>query len=194
MEDAGEQGRLWFWRSVTRIWLSLLGRDLFFAPLTMAISSAIAWFLYMGLSLVLALAGYIVVTLGWGVAYVLTHHTGLELLTDVLRVRFDWPPIPDTATYVIQAVGVVRDRAISDRPRRRLVLARPRVEFRHRHAGRLDGDGCLRAVCRHRHQRASVDGAGDGDVRAARRPGRAQLARPQRSDGGNRKSAMLSSS
>jgi hypothetical protein len=82
----------------------LLGRDLLSAPLAMAVSSAIAWFLYMGLSLVLAFAGYIVVTLSWGVAYVLTQHTGLELLANVLRVRFDWPPIPDTATYVIQAV------------------------------------------------------------------------------------------
>ena len=29
---------------------------------------------------------------------------GVELLTDLLRIRLDWPPIPDAATYVIQAV------------------------------------------------------------------------------------------
>jgi hypothetical protein len=104
MEESDARGRLWFWRSLTRLWLSLLGRDLLAAPFAMAVSSAIAWFLYMGLSLVLAFAGYIVVTLGWGVGYVLTHHTGLELAADVLRLRFDWPPIPDLATWMIQAV------------------------------------------------------------------------------------------
>ena len=99
-----ERGRVWFWRSVTRLWLALLGRDLLSAPLTMAISCVIAWFLYMLLSAVLAVAGYVVVTLAWGIAYVSNHHTGLELLTDLLRIRFSWPPIPDVATYLIQAV------------------------------------------------------------------------------------------
>ncbi len=104
MEEAGERGRVWFWSSVTRLWLSMLGRDLVRTPFAMAASSAIAWFLYMGLSVVLALAGYIAVTLIWGAAYVLTHHTGVELLASVLRLRFDWPPIPDVATWAIQAV------------------------------------------------------------------------------------------
>lgn len=104
MEDAPARGRIWFWRSVARIGLSLLGRDLRFAPLAMAVSSAIAWFLYMGLSAVLALLGYVVVTLLWGVLYVLATHTGLELAADVLRLRFDWPPIPAGATYLVQAV------------------------------------------------------------------------------------------
>lgn len=103
MEEAGERGRFWFWRSVMRVWLSLLGRDLLFAPLAMAASCAGAWFLYMALSLVLAFVGYVAVTVVWGVLYVFSNHTGLELLTDVLRIRFDWPPIPDWATYVIQA-------------------------------------------------------------------------------------------
>lgn len=104
MEEAGARGRVWFWRSVTRLWLSLLGRDLIFAPFAMAASSAIAWFLYMGLSVVLAFAGYVAVTLMWGGAYVLAEHTGLELLVDLLLIRFDWPPIPDGATWAIQAV------------------------------------------------------------------------------------------
>ena len=34
----------------------------------------------------------------------LTHHTGFELLADMFQIRFDWPPIPDAATYLIQAV------------------------------------------------------------------------------------------
>ena len=67
-------------------------------------SCVVAWFLYMLLSAVLALAGYVAVTLAWGIAYVLNNHTGLELFTDLLRIRFNWPPIPDAATYLIQAV------------------------------------------------------------------------------------------
>jgi len=101
-----EHGRVWFWRSVTRLWLAMLGRDLLSAPIAMAISCIVAWFLYMLLSVVLALAGYVVVTLVWGIAYVLANHTGVELLTDALRVRFEWPPIPDAATYVVQAVAL----------------------------------------------------------------------------------------
>ena len=101
-----EHGRVWFWRSVTRLWLAMLGRDLLSAPIAMAICCIAAWFLYMLLSVVLALAGYVVVTLAWGIAYVLNNHTGLELLTDLLRIRFNWPPIPNVATYLIQAVVV----------------------------------------------------------------------------------------
>ena len=103
MEDAGEQGRLWFWRSVTRIWLSLLGRDLFFAPLKMAVSSALAWFVYMVLSVILAFAGYFAVSIIWGAGYVLSNHTGVELLADILRIRFDWPPVSSVVTWWIQA-------------------------------------------------------------------------------------------
>jgi hypothetical protein len=98
-----DRGRLWFWRSVTRLWFAMLGRDLMSAPVAMAICCAVAWFLYMLLSAALVLAGYVVVTLAWGIAYVLNNHTGLELLTDALRIRFAWPPIPDAATYAIQA-------------------------------------------------------------------------------------------
>ena len=104
MEEAGARRRGWFWRSVARLWLSMLGRDLVRSPFAMAACSAFAWFLYMGLSLVLAFAGYIVVTLVWGGAYVLANHTGFELLANILRIRFDWPPIPDSATWTIQAV------------------------------------------------------------------------------------------
>jgi hypothetical protein len=104
VEEAPARGGVWFWRSVTRLWLSLLGRDLAAAPLAKAMACIVAWFLYTALSAVLALVGYVAVTVVWGMAYVFAHHTGLELLTDVLRIRFDWPPIPDWATYAIQAV------------------------------------------------------------------------------------------
>ena len=103
MEEAG-RGHLWFWRSVTRLWLAMLGRDLMSASIAMAVSCAAAWFVYMLVSLVLGFAAYVAVTLAWGIGYVLANHTGVELLTDALRIRFDWPPIPDAATYVIQAV------------------------------------------------------------------------------------------
>jgi hypothetical protein len=103
IEEAPARGGVWFWRSVMRLWLSLLGRDLSTAPLALAVSCVVGWFLYMALSLVLGLVGYVAVTLVWGVSYVLAHHTGFELLADVLRIRFDWPPIPDWATYAIQA-------------------------------------------------------------------------------------------
>jgi hypothetical protein len=104
MEEERRHGRVWFWRSVTRLWLGLLGRDVATAPFAMAVSCAIAWFFYMALSLVLAFAGYVAVTLVWGIAFALARHTGLELLTDVLLIRFDWSPLPAWAAYVIQAV------------------------------------------------------------------------------------------
>jgi hypothetical protein len=104
--EEGSRRRLWFWRSVTRLWLAMLGRDLMTAPVAMAVSCVAMWFLYMLASLVLAVAGYLAVTLAWGIAYVAANHTGVELLTNVLKVRLDWPPIPDAATYLIQAVVV----------------------------------------------------------------------------------------
>ena len=38
MEEAGERGLVWFWSSLTRLWLSMLGRDLVRTPLAMAAS------------------------------------------------------------------------------------------------------------------------------------------------------------
>ena len=79
IEEERERGRFWFWRTVMRLWLSLLWRDLRTAPLTMAVACIAAWFVYMALSLVFAFLGYVAVTLVWGVAYLLMHHTGFEL-------------------------------------------------------------------------------------------------------------------
>lgn len=100
------RGPVWFWTSLARVALSSIGRDLLTAPLGMAVSAALAWFPYMALGLALASAGYVFVTLAWGFAYVLTHHTGLELLADVLRIRFDWPPIPSGVAYAVQAIAI----------------------------------------------------------------------------------------
>ena len=102
VEGAGGRGRGWFWTSVARIALSSAARDLLTAPVAMAVSAALAWFPYMALSLVLALAGYVVGTLVWGFAYVLTPHTGLDL---ILRLRFDWTPLPAGIAYAIQAIA-----------------------------------------------------------------------------------------
>jgi hypothetical protein len=99
-----DRGHVWFWHTVARLWLAMLRRDVMTTPVTMALGCAIAWFVYMAVSAILALMGYVAVSLAWGLAHVLSSHTGLELLTDLMRVRFDWPPIPDLATYSIQAV------------------------------------------------------------------------------------------
>jgi hypothetical protein len=103
MEQAPARGGLWFWRAFTRLWLAMLGRDLMAAPFTMAISCAAAWFVYMLGSVAFGLALYVLVTLAWGIAYLFANHTGVELLTEVLKIRFDWPPIPDSAIYAVQA-------------------------------------------------------------------------------------------
>ena len=94
VEGAGGRGRVWFWTSIAHIALSSAGRDLLTAPIAMAVSAALAWFPYMALCLALAFAGYVAATLAWGVAYFFTHQTGLELLTNVVRLLFDWTPLP----------------------------------------------------------------------------------------------------
>ena len=106
IEEEFERARLSFWRTVMGLWLSLLWRDLRTAPLAMAISCIAAWFVYMALSLVFAFLGYVAVTLVWGVAYLLMRHTGFELLANVFLLRFDWPPMPDWATYAVQAAAL----------------------------------------------------------------------------------------
>ena len=103
-EDADVRGAFWFWRSVARLALALLARDLVSSALAIGASAALGWFLYMGISMVFASIGYVVLTLAWGLTYVLTHHTGFELLADVMRVRFDWPPIPTSAADALQTV------------------------------------------------------------------------------------------
>ena len=104
MEDGAARNAFWFWRSVTRFAMRRLGRDLASLFVPMAASAAFSWFLYMGVSLVFALVGYVALTLAWGLAYILSQHTGVELLTDFLRLRLDWPPLPPWSTYALQTV------------------------------------------------------------------------------------------
>ncbi|HEY7190271.1 MAG TPA: hypothetical protein VH436_27150 [Vicinamibacterales bacterium] len=104
MEEADARGSLWFWQCVVRLAFSLLARDLLAAPLTLAAASVLSWFVYMAVCLVLGFGAYVIVTLIWGAAYVLSHHTGVELLTDILRLRFDWPPVPASVTSAIQVI------------------------------------------------------------------------------------------
>ena len=104
MEDGAARNAFRFWQSVARVAVRRLGRDLVSLFVPMAASAAFSWFLYMGISLVFALVGYVALTLAWGLAYVLSQHTGVDLLTDFLRLRLDWPPLPQWATYALQAV------------------------------------------------------------------------------------------
>jgi len=76
MEESG-RGRWWFWRSVTRLWLAMLGRDFLSAPIAMAVSCVAAWFVYMLGSVAFGVALYVLVTLAWGTAHVFANHTGL---------------------------------------------------------------------------------------------------------------------
>lgn len=103
VEEGVGRGASWFWWSVVRVASRLLGRDLVSFSAPMAASAAVGWFLYMAISIVFALVGYVALTLAWGLVYVLAHHTGVDLLADVLRVRIDWPPVPMWATYALQA-------------------------------------------------------------------------------------------
>jgi len=101
MEDRRAQNGVWFWRSIARVACAMLARDLIRSPLIVVTAATVGWFVYMTLSALFAVA----LTLAWGLAYFFSHHTGAELLASALRLRFDWPPMPAMATYVIQAVA-----------------------------------------------------------------------------------------
>ena len=105
MEDRRARDGVWFWRSIARVACAMLARDLVRSPLIVAAAAVLGWFLYMVLSAFFALVGYVAVSLAWGLTYFFSHHTGAELLVSVLRIRIDWPPIPATATYAIQAIA-----------------------------------------------------------------------------------------
>lgn len=106
MEDAVAHGPLWFWESVVRTALAFLWRSLAEAPLRLAGFAVAGWFAYMMASLILWLGGYVAVILLWGMGYFLTHHTGLELLSNILRIRFDWPPPPPAVTHWVEPLAI----------------------------------------------------------------------------------------
>jgi hypothetical protein len=65
----------------------------------------IAWFMFMLVVATLAFAGFVAATPIWGMGYFLTHDTGLEILANLLRVRFDWPSLPAEVTCWIRIRG-----------------------------------------------------------------------------------------
>jgi hypothetical protein len=105
MEDDA-RGRVWFWICVSRTALSILWRSFAAAPLSMVAFAVVGWFGYMAITLILGLAAEIVITLCWGLTYFFSHHTGLELLANLLRIRLDWPPPPRGIARVVEATVI----------------------------------------------------------------------------------------
>jgi len=50
--------------------------------------------------------GWVLLTLLWGLGYFLTHHTGLELLVTLLKVRIDWAPLPRSLARGIELLVI----------------------------------------------------------------------------------------
>jgi hypothetical protein len=94
LEEAPARGKRWFWLSVGRTAFSRFGRSLIDAPIRGAAFAIFAWLVYMALAVVLGFLGWIAATLLWGMGYFLSHHTGMEIVTNLLRLRFDWPEPP----------------------------------------------------------------------------------------------------
>jgi hypothetical protein len=107
LEEAQSRGRLWFWIYVAGTTLSFLWRGLTAAPLRMTGYALIAWFMFMLVAVIWSFFGFVAMTLIWGMGYFLSHHTGLELLANLIRVRFDWPPLPAEVTRWIEFVAMV---------------------------------------------------------------------------------------
>jgi hypothetical protein len=106
MEDLVARGPLWFWSSVIRTFLSLLWRSLLSVPIPMVVFAAAGWFVYMFLNLISWFFAGIVMTLGWGLFYFFSHHTGLELLINLLKVRLDWQPVPPALMHWAEAIVI----------------------------------------------------------------------------------------
>ena len=94
LEDVPERGRRWFWFSIGKTAFARLGRSLMEAPFRMAGFAAFAWLVYMAMGFALGFAAWIAATLLWGMGYFLSHHTVMELVANLLRLRFDWPAPP----------------------------------------------------------------------------------------------------
>ena len=85
LEEAAWRGRSWFWWCVARTAAAHVRESLQAAPLRMAAFAVVVWFVYMLVAVVQLLCGWLLVTLLWGLGYFLTHHTGAELLADLLE-------------------------------------------------------------------------------------------------------------
>jgi hypothetical protein len=106
MEDVSTRGWLWFWLSIVRTAFSISWHSFAVSPLSMVLFAVVAWFGYMIAGIILWLVAQILITLGWGLAYFFTHHTGLELLTDLLKVRLEWMPVPPQIAHWIEGFVV----------------------------------------------------------------------------------------
>jgi hypothetical protein len=106
IEEVGARGALWFWSCVIRTFLSILWRSLLSAPISMVVFAVAGWFLYMFISLILWFFAGTVVTLGWGLFYFFSHHTGLELLINLLKLRLDWRPVPPELMHWVEAIVI----------------------------------------------------------------------------------------
>jgi hypothetical protein len=106
MEDVPARGWRWFWLSVIRTALSIIWRTFAAAPLSMIAFAVGGWFVYMAVAIILSVIAQILVTLSWGLAFFFAHHTGLELLVNLLKIRLDWPPAPPGLLHVVEAFVV----------------------------------------------------------------------------------------
>jgi hypothetical protein len=95
-----------FWTHVAGTAASSLGYGVVKAPFSMYAGAGLGWFVYMFASLGLILVGWLLATVLWGLLYVFSNHTGLELLVDLLRVRLDWPPLPDALGRTVEIVAM----------------------------------------------------------------------------------------
>jgi hypothetical protein len=58
------------------------------------------------ISVILWFFAGIFVTLGWGLFYFFSHHTGLELLITLLKVRLDWRPVPPELMHWVEGIVI----------------------------------------------------------------------------------------
>jgi hypothetical protein len=107
MEDLPHRGKSWFWLSTLRTAAGCVWRDVTAVPLRMAGAAFIGWFGYMFLAALLLLVGYVLTSVAWIVLHVLTQHTGPELLTDILHLRFEWDPLPRSLLSFSDVAGTV---------------------------------------------------------------------------------------
>jgi hypothetical protein len=107
LEETQSRGRLWFWIYVAGTTLSFLWRGLIVAPVRMTGYALIAWFMLMLVAVIWSFFGFIAMTLIWGMSHFFAHHTGLELLANLIRFRFDWPPLPAEVTRWIETAAMV---------------------------------------------------------------------------------------
>jgi hypothetical protein len=110
MEELPRHSGAWFWQATVRTVVGCVWRDLTTVPARMAGAAFIGWFWYMLLALLLLLVGFVLENAAWALLYVLTHHTGFELISEVVRLRFEWTPLPQSVhafsqTAVMMAIA-----------------------------------------------------------------------------------------